>query len=64
MKSFLKWTAIMVGAGAAGMYAYRAMGAARAKTRRALQHAEGVAEHTRAALEEAEAALHEAHTAI
>jgi hypothetical protein len=64
MKSFLKWTGLIIGVGIGAAFAARAVQAGRARLRQAIGRAETIADHTRAALEETEAALHQARTAI
>jgi hypothetical protein len=64
MKSLLKWTIIVAGAGVAGAFAFQAVQAGRRRLRNALGEAEAVAGRTRAALEQTETALHNARRAI
>ena len=64
MKSFLKWTGIVVGVGAAGVFAFRAVQSGRARLRSALGHAEAIADRTRATLAETQAALDYARRAV
>ncbi len=64
MKTFLKWTATIVGVGVASVFTIRAVQAGRQKIKRALGEAEAVAGRTRATLEQTEAALHTVRQAI
>ena len=64
MKTFMKWTGLIVGLGVGVAFASKAMRAGRAQLKQAISHAESIADHTRSALEETEAALREAQAAI
>jgi hypothetical protein len=64
MKSFLKWTALIVGVGGAGAIVFRVVQAGRRQLKDALRRAEAVTDKTRAALEETETALHATRSAL
>jgi hypothetical protein len=64
MKSFLKWTALIVGLGAAGAFVVRAVQSGRKRLDEALGRAEAITDKTRAALEETQAAIHATRSAL
>jgi len=64
MRTFLKWTGFVVGAGAAGVLGYRAFQAGRRRLNEALARAEAVTDKTRAALEETQQAIHATRSSI
>jgi len=64
MKTFLKWTGLLAGIGAAGALAFRAVQAGRRQLKDALSRAEAVTDKTRAALEETQAAIHDTRSAL
>jgi len=64
MKQFLKWTAIVAGAGIGVVFAVRGIQAGRQRIKNALGEAEGIANQTRETLAKTQAALHDAQQAI
>ena len=64
MKSFVKWSAAIVGVWVGSVLAWSAVEAGRRRMRTAIGKAEAIADHTRAALEETEAALHDLRTSV
>ncbi|MFL6279461.1 MAG: hypothetical protein ACJ731_05075 [Vicinamibacterales bacterium] len=64
MKTFLKWTGIVVGVGAASALGYRAFQAGRRRVNDALSRAETITDKTRAALEETQQAIHATRSAL
>jgi thioredoxin reductase len=64
MKSFLKMTAILVGAGLASVFAARAIQAGRRRLKSALAEAEAVADRSRETVEQVQTLLHDARTAL
>jgi hypothetical protein len=64
MKSFLKWTALIVGVGGASAIVFRAVQTGRRQLKDALRRAEAVTDKTRAALEETQTAIHATRSAI
>jgi len=64
MKTFLKWTAIVAGAGIGVVFTLRGIQAGRQRIKNALGEAEAIASHTRETLAQTQTALHDARRAI
>lgn len=64
MKAFLKWTAIVGGAGLGVVFATRMVQAGRQRIKNALGEAEAIANQTRETLAQTQTALHDARKAI
>jgi hypothetical protein len=64
MKTFFKWTTILLAVGVGTACAAEALAAGRRRMKDALGRAEQIADSTRAALEQTQTALHDARTAL
>lgn len=64
MRSFLKWTAAVVGVSMGSVVAWRLIQEGRQRARMAIGRAEAVADRTREALEETQGALHDLEASI
>jgi ABC-type transporter Mla subunit MlaD len=64
MKRFLKWTAIVAGAGFGTVFVVRGIQAGRQRIKNALGDAEAIANQTRETLAQTQKALHDARHAI
>ena len=64
MKRFLKWTAIVAGAGVGVVFAVRGIQAGRQRIKNALGEAEQIANQTRETLAQTQTALHDARQAL
>ncbi len=64
MRSFLKWTAAVVGVSVGSVIAWRLLEEGRHRVRTAIGRAEAVADRTRGALEETQGALHDLEASI
>lgn len=64
MRSFLKWTAAIVGVSLGSIIAWRLLEEGRQRVRTVIGRAEAVADRTRGALEETQGALHDLEASI
>jgi hypothetical protein len=64
MRTFLKWSTLMIGATVAATFAYQAVQGGRRRLKSALAESEAVADQTRRALEQTQTALRHAREAI